>query len=587
MNVPEHHEITGSQLIIPKSALTSAGNKTGTWRFVYPGFAYKTAPCAQACPAGEDIPTIEMLFASGRFKTAFETIMMENPFPSVCGRVCFHPCENACNRKEFDKEVSVHRLERFIGDIARQEGFTRTPAQTQGSDRKVAIIGSGPAGLSCAFFLAMLGYGCEVFEAKTEAGGLLRWGIPAYRLPAHVLEEEIARILDSGVVLHTDHPVGREELNRITETFDGVFISTGLSLPAVPDIPGIRLAKEGLVFLEETRGGIPADIQGTALVIGGGNTAVDVSRTLVRMGVSPQIVYRRQYGDMPGFSHEIEMAVEEGVKILECLAPVSLEALEDKLVLTVQEMTPCGRDEAGRTRMEPMEGRTGKLFADAVFTAVGARPGQKELLDFLKAPENASSRPVYTGHFTLYDKTIPMGIGGDLTNSTLSVADAIGSGKAFAIGLDAFFKGGRENMEKSLYLARVGDGPALSMEIYLGEERSRRKRYVVGPDEINLDYFGTSPQVQPVILEKEKRTNNFLETEKTYGGRDAVLEASRCFNCGICNECDTCRMFCPEMAVCISSSSGTRQINLDYCKGCGICVYECPRNAMALLEDTI
>ena len=272
-------------LFIPHSSTSTKVNQTGSWRFFHPKFDEKTAPCSAACPLGQDIARIEMLTSRGQFQDAWQTILNENPFPAICGRVCFHPCENACNRAAMDDPIAIHHLERFLGDTAISEGrksdFNMKPA----NGKKVAIAGAGPAGLAAAYFLTRLGYGCEVFEARSEPGGLLRWGIPAYRLPRDILNKEINRIKALGVAIRCETPVTEELLEKIRSEYDALFVACGYERSITLKIQGGDLARDGLEFLRKPDPAEKASIGGTAAIVGGGNTAVDVARSLVRLSL--------------------------------------------------------------------------------------------------------------------------------------------------------------------------------------------------------------------------------------------------------------------------------------------------------------
>jgi NADPH-dependent glutamate synthase beta subunit-like oxidoreductase len=583
MNLPTTAECD-SRLYISRSLTTTEGNLTGTWRFVRPSYEEKTAPCSAACPAGEDIARIEMLAGRNLLRDAWETILRENPFPSVCGRVCFHPCEGSCNRAELDAPVAIHHLERHIGDHALTEDFLVPPAlpdgrpapdRKGGGSKRIAIAGAGPAGLSAAYFLARLGYGGEVFESEAEAGGLLRWGIPAYRLPTPVLREEIARLGDFGVRLRLKTPITKGFFSEAADRFDGLVIACGFGRSITPRVPGEEHARDGLTFLHDVRNGGGGNPGGTAAVIGGGNSAVDVARTLVRLGTRAVIVYRRRKQDMPAFGHEIEMALAEGVELRELLAPAGIERGENGLALTVTPMRVSEMETSGgRARVVPDGERTETLNVDHVFLAIGAEPADTRHV----APPEA----LHLGHAVFEDEDLPRVWAGDPTTPVQSVADAIGSGKQAAMALDTRFRDGVAAVPQAVAASRIDGGPAHSMEIYLNGRRGERKTYVVGFPDINADYFPKADRVAAPVLEPAARRSSFEEVESPLPADAALSEAARCFNCGICNDCDNCRLFCPEVAIRLEK---TRCINYDYCKGCGICVTECPRSAMSLSEE--
>jgi len=572
-------------LFMPRSTASTAVNKTGSWRFFHPRYEEKTAPCSAACPLGQDIARIEMLASRGLFKAAWQNILMENPFPAVCGRVCFHPCETACNRQHLEAAVGVHHLERFLGDfaIARKlkPGIDARPT----GNRKVAIAGAGPAGLAAGYFLAQLGYRSSIFEARSEPGGLLRWGIPAYRLPRDILAREIGLLDDAGgkITFHLGHRLTAGELKTIKRDFDALLIACGYGRPIALNMEGADFVRDGLDFLRGLDRGAQDSFQGTAAVIGGGNTAVDVARSLKRLGASPLIIYRRRVKDMPAFAPEVRMARDEGIAIMPLYTPVAIQpmtrgsAAAPEYILTLQKMKITAKPVAGRMRVLPDKGKTRRLRVHHIFAAIGAEPegpwqvpdSRRQILDL--------------GHCRMALDGIPQLFAGDLSTPVKSVCDAIASGKQAAMALDAFFKEGPGKVTEKLASCRVGAGPALSMAIYRGIDRTRRRPHTVTYDEIVTDYFEPAARVEPACLAAGRRGSSFAEIQRGLSSRNARLEAGRCFNCGICNDCDNCRLFCPEMAVMVEKNR--RWIDMDYCKGCGVCTVECPRNAMALEEE--
>lgn len=585
-------------LFMPMSGVPTDANRTGSWAMAQPRYQEKTAPCSEACPCGQDIPRIEMLTAQRRLQDAWRTILVENPLPGACGRVCFHPCQKACNRGEFDSPISIHSLERFLDDNARREALSEGWEPSIAKGKRIAMVGSGPAGLSAAYFLTRLGYECEILEAEKKAGGLLRYGIPAYRLPEDVLQREIARIERLGVRIRCSCRIDEKFLASARDHYDAVFVACGNGHSLGLRVAGETLAVDGLAFLSECRKAMdssaePKDIYRgkTAAVVGGGNSAIDVARTLLRLGSQPTLVYRRRREDMPAFAQEITHALEEGVRLVELRAPLSLSRVGDRLQLQTQKMriTEIGTD--GRMRVGPITGAVESLVVDAVYAAIGAEAEEpwKSLAD--------SGERLCLSHSRMYSGEkygIPFVLGGDLVNREESVADAIASGKEAAIALDAYFQGGLSLAASEVARCRIGDGNALSMEIYSGGPRRNRSGHVVGFDEINPDYFEHSESKNGCFLAANVSTRSFDEIEAGLDADTAVCQAERCFQCGICNDCDHCRTFCPELAVRVTTgydrnpsaiSGSDRRILADYCKGCGICVTECPRNAMLMEES--
>jgi NADPH-dependent glutamate synthase beta subunit-like oxidoreductase len=571
-------------LFMPRTHLSTLGNKTGSWRFARPRYDEKTSPCSAACPAGEDIARIEMLATQGLFKEAWETILLENPFPSVCGRVCFHPCEDLCNRREFDAAVAIHSLERFLADTAIRYGIKPDLEKKPSRKQKIAVVGAGPAGLSAAWFLTLLGYSCRVIEASAEAGGILRWGIPAYRLPLTALRHDIHQIEAQGVSILTESPVTAEVLETLKKDFDAVFMGCGHGRGMAMHVPGEHLTgvAEGLDFLRQIREGQAPACQGVSAVIGGGNTAVDVARSIVRLGGKALLLYRRRRRDMPAFDPEVEMALEEGVELQELLAPVTVAKEGEKILLTLQEMMIAG-EENSRGRIVPDHGKIRRIPVDRVFKAIGA-----QALEVWHEPDPAYQEMLRLSHTVLESRGTGavMVFGGDLTNATKSVVHAIASGKQAAMALDALFQEGIGGVVPKLEACQVGDGRSLSMEVYLGGQRRLRNPHVVRYGEINTDHFQFSPRITQPRLLREERARSFEEIDLKISAQLAMKEAERCFNCGLCNQCDNCYIYCPDTSVILEGDHQGRHIDYDYCKGCGLCVVECPRNAMSLGEET-
>ena len=574
---PKHAEQIS--LFISRSNISTEINKTGSWRFVRPKYHEKTAPCSAACPAGEDIARIEMLSNQGRYQDALETILLENPFPSVCGRVCFHPCETVCNRAGFDDPVAIHALERFIGDTAIRDDLTLKLKKLPENGKTVCIVGAGPSGLAAGYFLSKLGYSCDIYEARSEPGGILRWGIPRYRLPDDIVFSEIERIKKTGVKIICNTPVTQNFLQNVKDRYHALFIGCGHGRSLKMNIPGETKTFDGLEFLNLLRKRKALPSNETVAVIGGGNTAIDCARSLVRLGATTTLVYRRRKQDMPAFKNEVEMADKEGVRIMELYSPLEINEDDGEYVLSLQKMKTSGMEtDSGRARVIPDSQTTQHLRVQKIIVAIGAEPSVP-----WQFPSHKNTEALYLTHCTFTASEPPLLFGGDLTNTIKSVTDAVASGKQAAMALDIFFKQGRHAITDRLNYCLVGNGPALSMECYMGGKRLTRNPHIVSNNDINLDYFSQTPRVEPESLAIKKRMNSFDEIEATFTIEQAMEETRRCFNCGICNACDNCRIFCPEIAVILQDAK--RQINLDYCKGCGICVFECPRSAMDLEEE--
>jgi NADPH-dependent glutamate synthase beta subunit-like oxidoreductase len=571
---------------LPMSLGTTLVNKTGSWRYVRPLYVDKTPPCNHNCPAGADIVGYLALIREGKDPEAWELIKQENPFPGVCGRICPHPCENECNREQLGGAIAIHTLERFLADYAASQRLG-VSASKQRYNAKVAVIGSGPAGLSCAYHLARLGYPVTVFEALPVAGGMMRVGIPEYRLPREVLDREIADIEALGVEIKTNMRVGDNvKLSALLEDYQAIFIGVGLQKSRKLNIPGedVEGVIHGLEFLKRVHLGEEVHVGPRVAVIGGGNTAIDAARTALRLGSPVTILYRRTRAEMPAIAEEIEEALEEGVKIRYLVTPVEVLAEKGRVAgLRCVKMELGAPDESGRRRPMPIAGSEYTIQVDTVIPAIA----QEEDISFLETGRETGKQRligVQQGRVFIDEAgatTLP-GIfaGGDIATPFGTVAHAVGSGKRAALAIDKYLRG--EEL--------VGFPPivhAVPKDI---------DPAIVRFEDLNLAYFEELERAAQFQKPVEERVRGFGEVNLGFSEEEAQVEAERCFSCGTCNLCDTCFIFCPDMAITrlaappypvpLARLNGAGyEINYDYCKGCGVCVEECPRYAISIEEE--
>jgi len=554
-------------------------NKTGAWRAQRPFYEDKTPPCSAACPAGNDIVAFIQKTTQGDFEGAWNLIKEENPFPGICGRVCFHPCESKCNRASYDEPIAIHALERFVSDFA--SNLNKKIEKVKGVRKeKVAIIGSGPAGMSCAYHLAKLDYDVTVFESSSLAGGMLRRGIPSYRLPKDVLDREISNIVALGVEIRTEMPFGEKlELDDLKD-YQAIFIATGAHQSRDLHIPGGggKSVFSGLGLLKKINLSKKVKLGDKVAIIGGGNTAIDVARSVIRLGKKATILYRRSKEEMPAFEDEIADAIEEGVKIRYLVNPIRIQQKDGMKRLECLRMELGEKDESGRRRPVPIPNSNFFFEAESVIIAAGEEIEVSFLPKGLEKKEGIvlTQRDGSTGIKGIF-------AGGDLTSNQRTVAHAIGSGKKAALAMDCYLKG--KDSEEALRQILIGDGPSISIFRYLHPQERLMNPHVVTFDELNTDYFEPSRRQREFKGPVKKRTKGFGEVTSGFTEGVALEEAERCFSCGTCVECENCYVFCPDASIVKTGEILSHQVDYDFCKGCGICFSECPRGAISLKEE--
>jgi 2-oxoacid:acceptor oxidoreductase delta subunit (pyruvate/2-ketoisovalerate family) len=529
---------------------SSLANKTGAWRTNRPLYVDRLPPCNHACPAGENIQGWLYHAESGDYEAAWRKLTEENPLAAIMGRVCYHPCETSCNRGKLDEAVGINSVERFLGDEAIKLGWKFTPPERE-SGKRVLVVGAGPSGLSAAYHLRRFGHRVKIVEAGPRAGGMMRFGIPQYRLPRDVLDSEVQRILDMGVELELNRKV-----SNILETmkeggFDAAFLAVGAHIAKRAYIPAGEAAHmiDAVSVLRSMEGEEKPMLGRRVVVYGGGNTALDVARTAKRLGATESIiVYRRTREKMPAHDFEVEEALQEGV-LIKWLS--TIKNMADEGTLTVEKMALDAKGFPQPT------GEFETLEADSLVLALG----QDVDLSLLEGVPGLAIKDgtvqvgpnMMTGYAGIF-------AGGDMVPSERTVTVGVGHGKKAARHISAWLSG----------------------TVYAPPP----KHEVATFDKMNPWYYSDAPKTVRPMLELARRTSTFDEVVSGLDESNALFEARRCLSCGNCFECDNCYGVCPDNAV-IKLGPGKRfEFNFDYCKGCGICVSECPCGAIKMVPET-
>lgn len=528
--------------------------RTGEWRNMRPVLARRLAPCSDACPAGVPVPGYLHLLAEGRLREAYEVFTLRNPFPAVTGRVCPHFCETACNRRPYDGPLSIRSLERYLGDSA---AGLALPGPEQETGRRVAVVGSGPAGLSAAYYLRRSGHRVTVYEQRERPGGLLRYGIPEYRLPEAVVDGEIARLEALGIEFRTGVALGGQvSLTGLEEDYDAVVVATGAWEGQEMGVTGESLFEAGLEYLEQVARGRLALPGRRCVVVGGGNTAMDVARVLRRLGGEVTVLYRRTAAEMPAIPEESAAAAADGVHFEFLTLPRAAVKEGIALRLTVERMRLGAPDASGRARPEPT-GETFDLVCDAAFKAIGERA---DLAPFPTSVRRGPGGWLEVGpDGATSDEAVF--VAGDLATGPATVVEAIARGRRVAEAVNA----------------RLGGGYRLPDWVL--EERPE----VVAGGEVNRAYFRRQSRVEDAAVRAGARSHSPLAEETiTIDAADALAEIERCYSCGYCNHCGTCFVFCPDVAI---GWEGGPHFDYEFCKGCGVCVTECPGHVLLFVRE--
>ena len=542
-----------------KRGLGGGGSRSREQSPLRPKFVEKMPPCRNVCPSGNRIRDFLTTIAQAeRLGKPADQAMQEawyiytdtSPFPAVCGRVCPHPCEDNCNRNEVDGAVNINDIEYAIGACGLDNGLKLKALTDEKRPEKIAVVGAGPGGLSCAYQLARRGYAVTVFEAADKAGGMLRWGIPRYRLPADVLDGEIRKILDLGVELKCDARVGSDvSLDDLRDQYQAVFVSIGAHTGLKLRVDGEEADNvfSGVEFLNRIHHGETIDVGDNVIVVGGGDTAIDAARICRRLGATTTILYRRTIEEMPAIDEEIEEAQEEGVKLEYLAAPVGFNKEGSRITSMKCIRMELGEpDDSGRRRPIPIEGSEFEIPATAVIPAISQAPdfaGFESLIegrDWIKVDENGASA-----------KAEGVYAGGDAVSLAL-VTTAIGQGRRAA-----------ETIDRNLRAAEAEGGEEVP---------------VVKTDRMRLDHYEKKDRGTTAALPVEERLATMeAEVNQGFSPEQAAEEAKRCMSCGYCFDCEKCWLFCQDQAVDKPMQKGVLYgFKMQNCTGCKKCAEECP-----------
>ena len=572
-HVPEHLRLPIAGVTPPPTE--KEGQRlfpTGNFRFYRPVYRDKTPPCNHACPTGEQIQKYLDHVKHDRYLDGYLTILEDNPMPAVTGRVCYHPCETACNRAAHDEPIGIRGVERFLGDFGLKLADNPVkPGLPPLNGKTVAIVGSGPGGLGCAYHLRRQGYASVIFEALDQPGGMLRAGIPAWHLPGEILDAEIAKLLDlGGIEIRCGVRVGDDPdgvtLDYLRSTYDAVFLALGQDV-------GRRLGAAGaqargvigaMEFLRETGLGRPVTVGASVLVIGGGNTASDAARSAIRLGgaggnqASATIVSLEAEDELLIQPEDLAQARDEGVLFRPRTALVSVLTGEDGNVRgAVLAGARLARDEDGAVRPQITAGTEFEVPCDTILVAIG----QVQVLDWLPAHYTEDGLVKADEFGRVPDEEAAVFAGGDVMRGPSMVVDALGDGKRAARDID-----------------RV-----LSAEPLRPEDPVEVMPY----EKLNTAYFRHAPRTEaPLAPAGERRASQVTEVTLAYSREQALAEADRCMSCGVCNGCDNCYIVCPDVSVMRDArQNGHYSIRTHYCKGCLVCVQECPTGALERVPE--
>lgn len=522
---------------------------TGPIRERRPVYVDLLPPCNHACQAGENVQSWLAHAQAGGYHKAWLTLVEDNPLPAVHGRVCYHPCESNCNRQQVDSAVSIHAVERFLGDLAAREGW-ELPIEASPTGKRVLIVGAGPAGLSAAYHLGRMGHAVEIRDASALPGGMMQFGIPVYRLPREVLMKEVRRIEEIGVKIVLDHKVADLLAEKEEGGFDAAFVAIGAHVSKHVGIPARDAARvfDAVSFLRGTSSGERPRIGRRAVIYGGGDTAIDAARTARRLGAEETlIIYHRDRAHMAAHTFEADEAREEGIKI-KWLTSIK-EIAGPTMTVEVMEL-----DEKGRPQPT---GRFETLSTDSVVLALGQHTDSNFLrtvpgIDFNSDGTVLIAPNMMTGHPGIF-------AGGDMVPSEHTVTSAVGHGKKAARYIDGWLRG--------------------------HAFRPSRKHPIVSFEMLHLPIYSDAERREQVVMPPETRSASFAEVVAGLSAEEATYEAKRCLSCGNCFECDQCYAACPEEAIEKLGPRRRYRHRYDRCTGCAVCFETCPCHAIEMIPE--
>lgn len=533
---------------------TSHLNKTGSWRSMRPVYVDRLPPCNKACPTGEDIQGWLSLAEEKDYHGAWQLLTRDNPFPAIMGRVCYHPCEGTCNRGQLDLPVGINSVERFIGEQGLINNWQFTPGEDTG--KKVMIIGAGPAGLSAAYHLRRFGHQVTIFEASEKSGGMMRYGIPKYRLPREKLNAEIYRIENMGVEIKLNHAINDIEKTKNEGGFDAVVVGIGAQKSQLIKFDGQSSIPvlDALTVLRDTETEKPNQLIGRVVIYGGGNSAMDVARTAIRMGAQNVLVISRQeVNKMSAHPFEVQEALEEGAEIINLR---SIKMINEKQI-TLELLKPAEEKYSGLSHVVDT-GEYETIEADILVLAIGQVIEQQL---FEKMPQiEIKNQSVQVSDILQTGEEGIFAIG-DAVPSQHSVTSALGHGKKVARAINAW----------------------LDNQVY----QPLPQNEVATFDKMEPWYYSDAPRTVQPYLDAVRRKNGFAEVVGDLELDHATYEARRCMSCGNCFECDNCYGICPDNAVKKLGPGKGFEFKYDYCKGCGMCEAECPCGAITMLTEDI